>query len=455
MRVASWSGVKRVLATAVVLVASAAGAAAEPVKLDLPRSLELARRHSRALQDRRDEVVAAEHRVLSARARLLPQLKLSARYSRLSYVEPPQIELPFRLPNQPAPEPITLGESVQNQYGVRASLEQPVFTGFALIRGLDAARDGEALARARLRVESADVEVLVEEAYLGVLQARELLEVARDSVRVLEAHAQSSANLRAQGQVTRWEQDLVNARLSGARAQLLQAESAVRLAKLALVDVLGLEDDVELQLEDVLGAAAPLDTTEPEVLVDRALGRRPELDVARAQASMRRAQAGAARSALWPQLRIAASYGWEQPNPRYFPLENVMRDSWDASALLQWTVLDFGATSHAAQALDAEARVAERAVETLEARIRMEVERRASEARTVTTRVEAANLAVSAAEGALVRAQTLCAEGQASCTRVLEAELELTRARSDRTQALANARLAAVRLKRSTGGTNP
>lgn len=453
---------------AVVEGATPGAAPAPVIQLDLDGALERARRHSRPLMDRRDEVAAAEHRVLAARARMLPQLRLSGRLARVSYVEPAELELPFRLPNQPAPEPLVLGEAIQNQYGLRVSVEQPVFTGFSLLRGVDAARGAEALAPARRALEAADLEVVVEESYLGLWQAEELLQVARDSVRVLESHVTATENLRAQGELTRWEQDRVRARLAGARAQALQAESAVRLARLSLLQLLGLPDDQPIALVDVHtqvggavsssaheASAPPAGEAAPEDLISRALARRPELQVARAQAAVKRAQAGAAYAPLWPQVRIAASYGWERPNPRYFPPEDVTRDSWDAAALLQWTIFDFGASSHAAQALSLEARVAERAVAELEAKIPLDVARRHADTRAVAPRLEAARLAVTAAEAALTRAQTLCAEGQAACTGVLEAELELTRARSDRAQAVAGARLAAVRLKRATGGTRP
>lgn len=445
---------KRALALALTFAAASASAA--PLRLDLDSSVELARRHSRSLLDRKDEVAAAEHRVLSSRARFFPQLKVAARYSRLNFVPAAEIPVPYQTPGGQPLKPITFGEGIEESYGLRFYLDQPVFSGFSLLAGMDAAHGAEAVARARMEMEDADLRVTVEEAYLGLWQAKELAQVARDSVRVLEAHEKSTANFRAQGQITGWEQDKIRARLAGAKAQVLQAENAVHLARLALLNLLGLPDDQELELADVLQKLPEPEGTPVDELVSRALGQRPELEVARASAEVRRAQARAAYAPMWPQVRIAASYGWDRPNQRYFPPENVTHDSWDAGVLLQWTFLDFGSTWHAAEALSLEADVAERVLRDLEEKVRVDVERRSAEARTVSMKIEATTLAVRAAEGQLTRAQSLCATGQSSCgTGVLDAELELTRARAEKTKALADARLAHVRLRRATGGSQP
>jgi outer membrane protein TolC len=114
--------------------------AAAPVELSLPEAQRLAAARSPALAARRAQQEGAEHRVGASTARLLPKLSLGVRYSRLSYVAPGEITLPFSLPNQPAPEPIRLGDAIENVFASSVVLEQPVFTGLSLLNQREAAQ---------------------------------------------------------------------------------------------------------------------------------------------------------------------------------------------------------------------------------------------------------------------------------------------------------------------------
>ncbi|MHB8876173.1 MAG: TolC family protein, partial [Myxococcaceae bacterium] len=263
------------------LVSDGATPAGPPgaVTLDLGQSLGLARAHSRKLQDRRTEVEIAGERRGEAFSRFLPRLGVLARYTRLSYVAPGEIALPFSLPGQPPPEPVRLGEPVEDQVSLRLTLDQPLFTGFALSEAFAAAGHAEAAAKERLVLEDQELEVRVEEAYLTLLKARKLREVADQSVRQLEAHLSDFERLLAEGAVTGVEVARGQARLASARLMQIQTGGAAELAQLSLATLLGLAPDSSLWLE------------EPPLSFDRlpdaasvraqALSKRPELAIAR------------------------------------------------------------------------------------------------------------------------------------------------------------------------------
>lgn len=432
-----------------LLLPTAAGA--EVVSLDLATAHARARAHARTLRDRDDELAAAGHRRLEALGRLGPRVTATARYSRLSFVEPAELELPISLPNQPPPEPITLGESIEDQWSLRLQLDQPVFVGFGLVAGLHAAEGLEEAARARRRAAEQELTVQVEESYLTALHARQLREVQVESVRLLERLLADVTRRREAGTAAVAEEARLKARLAGATLVLVQASTAAELAGEALASLLGLEPGTELALAEV--PEAPAATVEPaNDLVSRALRDRPELVAARALAVARRAQAEAAASARWPQLTLRAGASYDRPNARYFPAEDRFDPSWDVSLLGSWALWDWGVARNAARAAELDADVAGRSVEALADAVRLEVARRHGELAVEPTRLAAADAAVLAAELSLERAEQLCQSGASSCAIVLDAEAELTRSRADRLKVRADARLTRALLLRAIGG---
>lgn len=419
--------------------------AATPVELSLPEAQRLAAARSPALAARRAQQEGAEHRVGTSTARLLPKLSLGVRYSRLSYVAPGEITLPFSLPNQPAPEPIRLGDAIENVFASSVVLEQPVFTGLSLLNQREAAQHTNDAASHLVEQDQQDLALRVEESWFGLLRARQLLSVTEQSERVLGAHLARLERLAEAGSTTGLEVTRTRARLASVRVQTLQAKAAEAMAQLSLIITLGLEPDAVLELREPLDDAPPADDEQ----------RRPELLAARAQVAAKQAQARAAAGGLWPQIALRASVQLDSPNSRYFPLRNQLNPSWEASAILSWTAWDWGATWHGLRAAQLDAQAAHHGVEQLEDAVRLEVARRRLDVTTAAARTVATREAVDAADQSFQRAQRQCDEGQLACIIALDAEAELSRLRADLVQARIEQRLSAAQLRRALGTLTP
>ena len=434
------------LLTCAGLVSSAA-LAAEPVRLDVSQALALAAAHSPTLAARQAAVDAADHRVSASTARLLPRLSLNVRYTRLSYVKPGEISLPFSLPNQPPPDPIRLGDVIENQFASNVVLEQPIFTGLSLLHTREAAQRGHEAASAQWLQEQQDLALRVEEAYFGLFRARQLLEVTEQSMKALAAHLERLERLAREGATTALDVSRTRTRLAGTRVQQLQARAAEAVAQQGLLTLLGLDPDAVLELTQDLERLPP--PAEGDLQAQANV--RPDLRAARALAAAKEAQARAAGGALWPQLMLRAAAQFDSPNQRYFPLRNEFNPSWDASVILSWTAWDWLATWHTQRAAELDALGARHAVAQLEDGVRTEVERRRLEAATAVERKVASLEAVDVADQSLQRAQRLCDAGQAPCIGVLDAEAELTRLRAEWVQSRIDQRLAASQLRRAVG----
>lgn len=430
--------------------------AQERLSLDLDKAVQMATAHNRKTKMREDEANAAVYRRKQAIGRFLPKLSLSARYSRVSHVEPGSLNLPVvTIPGQPADPSATntvqLGDAVENQYSLRLSVDQPIFTGFALWNGYQATEYAEALAHQRVRAERADVRAVAQETYFNLLKAREMRNVTEQLVKALEEHLQQMRLLYDAGRATELDVSRVQSRVAVARVSLVQIRGAEDGTHLALTTVLGVPSTTALVLADIVDTKTPESLPGAEQLVTEAFASRPEVVIATEGAAVAAARVEVEGSALWPQVSLRFGYNYDRPNQRYFPAHDRFDGSWDISAILSWTAWDWGVTYYGMKAAQAEASASARNVDEARDAVRLDVERQRQGYTTAAAKITAARQALSSAERAYDSAKILFGAGRADSLDVLDAATELTRARSDLVQSLADARIAWAFVQKAAG----
>ena len=198
-----------------------------------------------------------------------------------------------------------------------------------------------------------------------------------------------------------------------------------------------------------MAAARALDSEGP--LDD---GDRAELRVAAAAVAAANARARAAAGALAPRLALRFGAQYENPNSRYFPVEQTWQPSWDASVVLSWDV-DLGITAGAAVAARAEARAAAAGLEA----VRDETELALVQARTVFElgfgQLAVAGERIEVAERAAAQTALAVQAGRQTGVDLLERERDLALARSAQQRAAHEALIAAERLRVLTGAPGP
>jgi outer membrane protein len=150
---------------------------------------------------------------------------------------------------------------------------------------------------------------------------------------------------------------------------------------------------------------------------------------------------------------VAANGGYDYANPnrRLMPPEAAWKDSWDVGLNLSLSLFDGGKASAATARARARSAALRAQLEDLTRRIRLQVTQR-------TLELEAARAAVAVAERGLEAAREnqrvagdRYREGLIASSELLDAEVGLLRAGVDRTEALAQLRLAAAGLARALG----
>lgn len=131
------------------------------------------------------------------------------------------------------------GMTLRTQQTVNAQLTQPLFRGFRTIAGTSAARNQVMAQRARLEATEAQVLLQVATAYLDVLQYQALVDLQRNNVQVLSRQLDATNDRFRVGEITRTDVAQSEASLAASRASLVQAESALQLARSAYLNVVG------------------------------------------------------------------------------------------------------------------------------------------------------------------------------------------------------------------------
>lgn len=434
----------RVLAAGLLLLfTSAAPASSEDTQLDT--YVREALRHNPVMEAGMQALLARDLERRSARARRLPSLDLSARYSRQTggrSIDFPAGQLfnpihatlndlladrgdPPMFPTdvQDIEEPLLRRREQDTRLQLRAPLYAPEL-GAAI-----------AAAVAETRAESARLEATarnlvreVKRAYFAAARsaaAEDILEASRGllaederiaEVLLREGSATEDRVLRARAEVLAVEQrlDAARARTRQARRQLARLLDREDAAELVLPEI---APEALLAQEQPAGEVPPppRDETPP----------RPELE--RLASAVEAAEAGAdARHAQsLPQLSLAADYGIEGEDYR------LSRDADFAtvSLVLQWNLFDFGARRASRDAAEAEAARlrAERA--DLEGKLRQALTSAREDLAVARRALATAAARVEAAEAAFRIAKRKREENSLSQVAFLDAERALTEAR--------------------------
>jgi outer membrane protein len=157
-----------------------------------------------------------------------------------------------------------------------------------------------------------DVALTVEEAYYELLAARQLREVAQETVKQTGYHV-ALADARHRVGVAA-KSDVLQARTEKADADLgfVRADSAVRVAKGRLANAMGLHvsQTVEIAQPQLPQDIHRLELADIEYLLDEAARSRPELKTALAQIEVQRAAVKSAEARYWPSVTAGADFGW-------------------------------------------------------------------------------------------------------------------------------------------------
>jgi outer membrane protein len=433
---------KTMLAVLASCVTVSASVLAQQRLLTIEESVALGLENSRVLHasQMRSEYAGAKSSEVSAM--LYPSLKLQGTYQRLSEV--PEFKIP--LPGFTT----TIFPYIPNAYSTRATIQQPLFTGWKLQGAADNASFQADAARSDVARDKSELIFTIKAAYWNLYRAMEVNRLADESVRQVASHLEDAQNLMKQGLAT--VNDVLKVKVLLANSKILQSDAAnnQRLATMSFNSTIGLE------LETQIGIASQLTPTTREypkldALLSGALRQRPEILATEFRVKAAGAAVTAAAGGWFPQIFLNGNYYYARPNQRIIPARDEFKDTWDFGVSLQFDLWNNLTTLHQTNQAKAQLEQTKDALVTLKDGITLEVTQSFLNLRQAKERISLAELAVEQANENYRMAAEKYKSGLTTSSELLDAEVALLQSKLQLTQSLVDHELAEARLEKATG----
>jgi outer membrane protein TolC len=388
------------------------------------------------------DIKVAGGALTSARSVILPNLSLAQNYSHTnSRTQAAKID--------PTTGAITAGSFNLENYngGLRLSQNFIDFQGWAGIRsakaGLEAATGSTAATRATVALQAYTQ-------FYTVLKAIKLTTVAQQSVQLAQNQLKRTNALFELGSVAKGDVLKQQVLVSQSLLDLISAQTAIQVERTRLISFLGLDPGANLEIDTTLSEST-VQFDSAAVWKD-AFANRPELAAARAQVAAASADLGGAQGRRYPTLTGAATYGYSLNNhfPNSFD-EVDGNSSRNLSMAFNLPIFDGRFTKGQINEAKARQLQAEYNLRTQELLVAVGVNTALQSAYQAQERMSVTRDGLASAEEDLKLSQEKYNVGSATVLDLIDAQVALTRARSDYISALADAQVAQMQLRQARG----
>jgi outer membrane protein len=379
-----------------------------------------------------------------ARAEFLPKFSMRYGYTRLDEVEKSDaiplwggLEIPERELN------------AKDNYQLKGTITQPVFTGFALTSAYELANLGIDQSEMDVDLEKIDLALRVKQAYFGILIADKAVEVGKDAVESLASQVKVARSFYNVGMIPINDVLKAEVELANSKQNLVKANNASRLARSAFNVVLSRPFSAPLDVEDVLGFTP--ERGEFQHYLDEAFKNRPEMKLIDINILQTDQQIRLTKSKNYPEIALQFDYIKEGDEPDVSGSPFHDEDRWQAMAVLSWTFWEWGKTHYSIKENQSFRNELIKLKYALQDNIHLELRQAFLELQTAEENIPATQKAVEQGEENLRVNQERYKAQVTTITEVLDAQTLLTQARVNYYTALYNHHLAKAKLQRALG----
>ena len=322
-----------IIAAGMPVVSPGAAAQEKEPPMTLRLAVEYAITANLDLQTFRQETEAARANRNVQRTNLLP--KLNATYQGV------------RSDNASAASGFLVGATpgVGNTFTFSTGLTQPLFEGFALINQYKVADMGVNASQLNQKLTRLEVVFLIKQAYFSVLKAQKLLDVARDTVKVLEAQVDVARNFYEVGMTPLNDLLQVQVQLANARQGLITAQNNLDTAESEFNVILRRPVNASVELVDIR-SYEPLQE-DLDFYLDLAEKNRLDLRVADLDIQIAQKEVEIARKDYYPSVSFQASYfktasDWVLSDDEDF----FNPEGWSTALVASWDFWEWGRTKY-------------------------------------------------------------------------------------------------------------
>jgi outer membrane protein len=433
---------KTYLSVLFALITGLSQVLAQPRMLTIEESIVLGLENSRVLHGSLMRSEYAAEKASEVSAMLYPSLKLQGSYQRLSEV--PEFKIP--LPGAPT----SIFPYIPNTYSARASVQQPLFTGWKCQGAADNAAYQSEAARSDVDKDKAELVFNIKSAYWTVFRAKEIRRLSDENVKQIASHLEDAENLMKQGMAT--TNDVLKVKVQLSNSQILQSDAAnnVRLATITFNSTIGITLDTEIGIGSQLTPTAK-EHPELEKILASALKGRPEILSMESRVKAANAAVTSAVGGWFPQIFLTGNYYYARPNQRIIPSKDEFKDTWDFGISLQFDLWNNLTAFHQTNQAKAQYEQTKDALVTLKDGITLEVTQCYLSLRQAKERIGLAELTVEQANESYRTAAEKYKTGLITSSELLDSEVALLQSKLQLTQSQVDHELAEARLQKAIG----
>lgn len=335
-------------------------------------------------------------------------------------------------------------KSIGNNHSNALTASLPIFTGGKLSGQIEQAKANYQYNEVGVQRTYNKMRSTVTNGYFNMLQMDNLQKLNAESVTRLADHlknvqAQYDVGVVAKVDVLRSQVELANAKQT-----LIQAENNYQIAEANLNKIVGLPMDTTLKLDNILVYNA-YDKTMEDCLA-YAADHRPELMQAKYNVDAAKGALKVARSGHMPQVSASASQAWSSDS---WPGDD--NGNWGVGVNVSLNVFDTGVTLSKIHGAEADLKKAEETYRDTVDSVNLDVRTNYLGLREAEKRINTTKLAVEQADEDYRIAQLRYMSGVGTNTDVLDAQVALTQAKTNYTQALYDYNTSKTDLETSIG----
>jgi outer membrane protein len=443
--------VKKIFLAMVVMIFAASAYAQTP--LSLQDAIQIGLDNSKSLKISDLNVDIAQEKSSQINASRWANLSFKGGYTRLSTVPNFIFNIPanFFAPGFP-PGPIStvLNQNVYDYYNLQLQLQQPIFTGLQLENSAKAAEKTAEATTYDARADKSNLKVQIATSYWSLYQAFQSEQFMQENLDRTNSHYKQAQDMLNQGMLTQSDVLSAKVQVSNAQLMLLDAQNNLRLAAVALNNVLGVPLNTEYKITSVPQTG---DTTMPDIgsLLQSALENRSELQSLKLKEQAANAAVAAAWGAYLPQIVLVGDLYYQRPNQRIQPTVDAFKNTWDAGIQISLPIWNWGQTEsevNQARAQREQTQLAEK--QTADA-VYLDVTQSYLNFKQAKDKIAVAQTAVNDAEESYRISDQKFKVGLVTNTDLMDAEIALLQAKLNYTQALTGLEVARISLEKATG----
>ena len=321
------NSLKTILLTAFGSIFFAFTVNAQPQNITLKEAMDMAVKHSPALQISKLKTDISQSHINQLYNTLIPTVSVMSNYTRISNNIQ---ELSFPLGGKL----FTLNPQILDQYYNKASVQEAIFTGFKTYNYKSMFNAQLEASKTDAAKDAADLRLQVASNYFNLYKAIESKKLIDENLKTLDARINDVKNFEKVGMAL--DNDVLKAELLKSNLEISKSEveNIIATINYNLNIFLGLPENTELTPTD-----ADLTTT-PEIQADAAFqtNNRSEWLSAKWRTEAMNSSVKIAKSAYFPIISVGFNYYYNNPNQRVFPMENKFKNTWDAGITLNWNL---------------------------------------------------------------------------------------------------------------------